>query len=198
MYKVPLYKVALFTVHIPTFTLLAILRLRAARPPFAAEMLNPYAAAASNVNVTRRQQTSLSHLLSRRDVVPPQANDGDLLVTAPRAQRRTPRAIANSPAVRRMVKMVEPVDTELHPRPRLWTLKYGQNMLLANNRLLRGVCSPNSYPVSMSHFDLAGRFGCYPTIESNSGQVETLTSLRGTCNTGSLHQASLAITKEVL
>ncbi|WP_232459558.1 hypothetical protein, partial [Burkholderia ubonensis] len=38
------------------------------------------------------------------------------MVTAPRALRRA-RPIENSPAVRRLVKTVEPVDTELHPKP---------------------------------------------------------------------------------
>ncbi|MBB5441614.1 MULTISPECIES: hypothetical protein [unclassified Paraburkholderia] len=136
-------------------------------------MFIPYAAPASNIDVARRQQTSLSQSLTARDLlVLSQVDDGGFLVTAPRAQRRT-RSVENSPAVRRQVKLVEPVDTELHPQPRLWMLNAWQNDLFSRFPLFfRAVHHPDSYPANISHFGIQCGVGWYPIIEALARDVE--------------------------
>lgn len=132
-----------------------------------------YAALPLNVNVKRRWQTSLSQsLVAKGMLVPPQVDDGELLVTAPRAQRRT-RLVENSPAVRRQVKLVQPVDTELHPKPRLWMLNAWQNDLFSRFPLFfRAVHHPDSYPANISHFGIQCGVGWYPIIEALARDVE--------------------------
>ncbi|MEX3956005.1 hypothetical protein [Trinickia sp. EG282A] len=94
------------------------------------------------------------------------------MVTAPRAQRRT-RSVENSPAVRRQVKLFEPVDTELHPKPRLWMLNAGQNDLFSRFPLFfRAVHHPDSYPANISHFGIQCGVGWYPIIEALARDVE--------------------------
>ncbi|CAG9217755.1 conserved hypothetical protein [Paraburkholderia tropica] len=94
-------------------------------------------------------------------------------MTAPRAQRR-PKTIENSPAVRQMVKLVEPVDTELHPQPRVWTLTYRQNEVLAKYPLFfRSVHYPWTYSTNISHFGILCGGGWYPIIEALARKVES-------------------------
>ncbi|WP_043283871.1 hypothetical protein [Paraburkholderia oxyphila] len=72
-----------------------------------------------------------------------------------------------------MVKMVEPVDTELHPQPRVWTLTYRQNEVLAKYPLFfRAVHFPWSYPANISHFGILCGGGWYPIIEALARDVE--------------------------
>ncbi|WP_180986424.1 hypothetical protein [Burkholderia pseudomallei] len=134
------------------------------------------AALSSNVNITRRthrQQTSLSQSLLAKDMlVPPQVDDGELLVIAPRALRRT-LSCENSPAVRRLVKTVEPVDTELHPKPRLWMANSGQKELFSRFPLFfRAVHHPESYLANISHFGIECGVGWYPIIEALARDIE--------------------------
>lgn len=125
-------------------------------------------------------------------------HEGELLVTAPRAQRRT-RSIENSPAVRRQVKVVEPVDTEPHPQPRVRTLNYWQNELLAKYPLFfRAAHHFYSYAANVSYFDLKDRRGCYPTIEPLASDFETSFGLCGASNTGILRRACAGFATEVM
>ncbi|MFM0591385.1 hypothetical protein [Paraburkholderia dilworthii] len=72
-----------------------------------------------------------------------------------------------------MVKLVEPVDTELHPQPRVWTLNYQQNEVLTKYPLFfRAVHYPNSYPANISHFGILCGGGWYPIIEALARDVE--------------------------
>ena len=157
-------------------------------------MSNPNAAAASNVNVMRRQQTSLLQSLRAKGIlVPSQVDDGEFLVTTPRAKRRT-RSIENSPAVRLQVKLVEPVDTELHP-----SLNCRQNELLAKYPLFfRVVHHRCSYVANVPYFDLKDRRSCYPTIEPLTSDFETSFGLCGASNTGILRRACPEFAMEVI
>lgn len=93
-------------------------------------------------------------------------------MTAPRAQRRT-RSVENSPAVRRQVKLVEPVDSELHPQPRLWMMNGGQRELFSRFPLFfRAMHHPESYPANISHFGIQCGVGWYPIIEVLARDVE--------------------------
>jgi hypothetical protein len=119
-------------------------------------------------------------------------------VTAPRAQRRT-RSIENSPDVRRQVKSVEPVDTELHPQPRLWMMNGEQRELFSRFPLFfRAMHHPYSCAANVSYFDLKDRRGCYPTIEPLVSDFETGFGLRGASNTGILCRACPAFATEVM
>ncbi|WP_429557528.1 hypothetical protein [Paraburkholderia youngii] len=72
-----------------------------------------------------------------------------------------------------MVKKVEPVDTELHPQPRVWTLTYRQNELLSKYPLFfRAVHYPWSYSANISHFGILCGGGWYPIIEALARDVE--------------------------
>ncbi len=94
-------------------------------------------------------------------------------MTAPRAQRRT-RSIENSAVVRRQVKLVEPVDPELHPKPRLWMFNGCQKDLFSRFPLFfRAVHHPDSYPANISHFGIQCGAGWYPIIESLARDVES-------------------------
>ncbi len=105
-------------------------------------------------------------------VVPSQVDDGELLVTAPRAMRRT-LSCDNSPAVRRLVKTVEPVDTELHPKPRLWMANSRQRKLFSCFPLFfRAVHHPESYLANISHFGIQCGVGWYPIIEALARDIE--------------------------
>ena len=119
-------------------------------------------------------------------------------MTAPRTQRRT-RSIENSPAVRRQVKLVEPVDAELHPQPRVRTLNYRQNELLAKYPLFfRAIHHPYSYAANVSYFGLKDRHGCCPTIEPLVSDFETSFGLCGASNTGILRRACPEFATEVM
>ncbi|MBW9108098.1 hypothetical protein [Paraburkholderia phenoliruptrix] len=109
------------------------------------------AALPSNGNFTRCALGCKLHFQNcslRRTAVTSQVDDGELLVTAPQVQRRT-LPLDNSPAVRRLVKTVEPVDTGLHPKPRLWMANSRQRELFSCFPLFfRAVHHPESYLVS--------------------------------------------------
>jgi len=93
-------------------------------------------------------------------------------VTAPRALRRA-RPVENSPAVRRLVKTVEPVDTELHPKPRLWMANSSQRELFSRFPLFfRAVHHPESYLANISHFGIQCGVGWYPIIEALARDIE--------------------------
>lgn len=105
-------------------------------------------------------------------LVLPQSEHGGFLVTAPQAQRRT-RSCDDSPAVRRLVKTVEPVDTELHPKPRLWMANRGQKELFSRFPLFfRAVHHPESYLANISHFGIQCGVGWYPIIEALARDIE--------------------------
>lgn len=105
-------------------------------------------------------------------LVLPQVDDGELLVTAPRALRRT-LSCDNSPAVRRLVKTVEPVDTELHPKPRMWMANTRQRELFSYFPLFfRAVHHPESYLANISHFGIQCGVGWYPIIEALARDIE--------------------------
>lgn len=73
-----------------------------------------------------------------------------------------------------MVKLVEPVDTELHPQPRVWTLTYRQNEVLAKYPLFfRSVHRPWTYSTNISHFGILCGGGWYPIIEALARNVES-------------------------
>lgn len=96
----------------------------------------------------------------------------NLLVTVPRAQRRT-RSCDNLSAVRRLVKTVEPVDTELHPKPRLWMANSRQRELFSRFPLFfRAVHHPESYLANISHFGIQCGVGWYPIIETLARDIE--------------------------
>lgn len=99
-------------------------------------------------------------------------DDGEFLVTAPRAQRRA-RPVGNSSDVRRLVKAVEPVDTELHPQPRLWMANNRQRELFSRFPLFfRAVHHPESYLENISHFGIQCGVGWYPIIEALARDIE--------------------------
>lgn len=105
-------------------------------------------------------------------LVPPQVDDGELLVIAPRGLRRT-RSCDNSPAVRRLLNMVEPVDTELHPKPRMWMANSRQRELFSCFPLFfRAVHHPESYLANISHFGIQCGVGWYPIIEALARDIE--------------------------
>lgn len=105
-------------------------------------------------------------------LVPPQVDDGELLVTASRALRRT-LSCDNSPEVRRLVKTVEPVDTELHPTPRMWMANSRQRELFSCFPLFfRAVHHPESYLTNISHFGIQCGVGWYPIIQALARDIE--------------------------
>lgn len=72
-----------------------------------------------------------------------------------------------------MVKLVEPVDIELHPQPRVWSLTYRQNEVLAKYPLFfRSVHYPWTYSTNISHFGILCGGGWYPIIEALARDVE--------------------------
>lgn len=89
---------------------------------------------------------------------------------------RTPfraRSIDNSPEVRRQVKAVQPVDTELHPKPRLWMAHGGQRELFTRFPLFfRAVHHPESYPTNISHFGIQCGVGWHSIIEAMARDIE--------------------------
>ncbi|WP_157692680.1 hypothetical protein [Burkholderia sp. ABCPW 11] len=93
-------------------------------------------------------------------------------MTAPQAQRLT-LSRDNSPAVRRLVKTVEPVDTGLHPKPRLWMANSRQRELFSCFPLFfRAVHHPESYLANISHFGIQCGVGWYPIIEALARDIE--------------------------
>lgn len=94
-------------------------------------------------------------------------------MTVPQAQRRT-CSVDNSPTVRRRVKLVEPVDTELHPKPRLWMVNARQSDLFLRFPLFfRAAHHPDSYPANIAHFGIQCGVGWYPIIEALARDVES-------------------------
>lgn len=72
-----------------------------------------------------------------------------------------------------MVKLVEPIDPELVPQPRVWTLTYRQNELLAKFPLFfRSVHYPWTYSTNISYFGILCGGGWYPIIEALARDVE--------------------------
>ncbi|AJX71814.1 hypothetical protein G4D42_09620 [Burkholderia pseudomallei] len=65
------------------------------------------------------------------------------------------------------------MDTELHPKPRLWMANGGQQELLTRFPLFfRAVHHPESYLANISHFGIQCGVGWYPIIEALARDIE--------------------------
>ncbi|WP_321574343.1 hypothetical protein [Burkholderia sp. BE17] len=65
------------------------------------------------------------------------------------------------------------MNTELHPKPRLWMLNAWQNDLFSRFPLFfRAVHHPDSYPANISHFGIQCGVGWYPIIEALARDIE--------------------------